>query len=160
MILGIISNHTYLPSLPPQKKGTEWQQLYKNILRPVLDGLQLRETQENFFVMKTHSPALLSLGTRRKKISKVKNKNISFVHCSWSDIAMTGKCKLCERGRVRHAHRQALLISKWELQSSRHLQRDANPPSKGLVLLACLKSQVILWLLKWKITPKEMPDFY
>lgn len=40
------------------------------------------------------------------------------------------------------------LSSERELQSSRRLERDANPPSKGLVRLAGLKSQAILWLLK------------
>ena len=32
-------------------------------------------------------------------------------------------------------------FSKWGLQGSRRLERDANPPSKGPVLLAGLKSQ-------------------
>jgi hypothetical protein len=35
---------------------------------------------------------------------------------------MTGKCELCERRQVQHAHRQAL--SKLELQGSRRLERS------------------------------------
>lgn len=57
--------------------------------------------------MKTHSPAFLSLGSRRKKNSKGQNENTSFTQGSWSDMPMTGKCELCERGRGRHARRRA-----------------------------------------------------
>lgn len=40
------------------------------------------------------------------------------------------------------------LFSKWELQSSRRPEGDSDPPREGLMLLACLKSQATLWLLK------------
>lgn len=40
------------------------------------------------------------------------------------------------------------LLSERELQSSRRREGDSGPPQEGLVRLARLKSQAILWLLK------------
>lgn len=77
------------------------------------------EKHKGIFLWRFTVQFLLSLGTRRKKNSKVKNKNTSFSQCIWSDIAMTGKCELCEGGRVQHTDR---LSSKRELQSSRRLK--------------------------------------
>lgn len=112
-----------------------------------------------FFVMKTHSPALLSLGVRRGKKSQ-RSKIKILVSYSAAGVTLQWQENVnYVREEESDMHTDKLFL-KWELQSSRRLQRDANSPSKGLVLLAGLKSQAILWLLKWKIIPKEMPDFY
>lgn len=55
---------------------------------------------------------------------------------------MTGKCKLCERGRVRHAHRQALLISKWESRAPGVCRETPTHPAKALCCLHVLKARL------------------
>ena len=58
------------PPHQPKEQGLSGSCWYKQILRPVLDSLQFGETQENFFFFffsQRLSPALLSLGARKKK---------------------------------------------------------------------------------------------
>ena len=62
------------PPHQPKEQGLSGSCWYKQILRPVLDSLQFGETQENFFFSQRLSPALLSLGARKKKKKFQKSK--------------------------------------------------------------------------------------
>lgn len=141
------------PHYHPKGKGLSGSSWHKKILRPVLDGLQFGETQEKFLSWRliVQLYCVEALGVKKFPRSKIKilvSNSAAGVTLQWQEnvnYVREGEADM-------HTDKP---FSKRGLQGSRRLERDANPPSKGPVLLAGLKSQAILWLLKWKITPKR-----
>lgn len=135
------------PPHHPKEKGLSGTCCYKQILAT----LQFWETKRIFFFMKTPSLALLSLGTRRKKFPKVKNKNTSFIQCSWSDISMTGKCELCERERQTCTQTSSPRGG----NSGAPGVWQGNPPGKALCSSLFLKARLYFGLWNEKLHQKR-----